>query len=381
MNDRATVGPGAAKVTSPLSKQGIFDCDIHPVLKKSADIRGYLSPAWHDYYDKYMHFVTTPYKDASAYPKSAPAVSRRDAWPPNGGGPGSDLAFMREQHLDPLNVECGILQPLFPMASRQRNVDFAAAMCAAVNDWQLAEWSSQEPRLKASIVIPQESGEASVAEIERWKDHLDFAQILLMPRTDEPLGRRRYWPIYEAANKYGIPVGIHGGGPSGRPSTAAGHPSFHIEDYQSQPAAMQALVSSLVLEGVFERFPDVKFVLIEAGIGWVPSIGWRLDKIWARQRSEVPHLTRRPSDYIKSNFWFTTQPIDEPEKPEQLRDVIDWVGWDRILFATDYPHWDSDDPRYAFKCRLSNAESDQIFRGNARGVYKRVFVPKEGRPS
>ena len=79
--------------------------------------------------------------------------------------------------------------------------------------------------------------------------------------------------------------------------------------------------------------------------------------------------TRKPSDYLKSNFWFTTQPVEEPEEPEHLRKLIDWIGWDRLLFATDYPHWDSDDPRYAFKCRMSEAERRAIFSGNAKAVY------------
>ena len=49
---------------------------------------------------------------------------------------------------------------------------------------------------------------------------------------------------------------------------------------------------------------------------------------------------------------------------------LDWIGWDRILFATDYPHWDFDDPRHAFPCRLSEAEKRAIFRGNAESIYK-----------
>ena len=54
---------------------------------------------------------------------------------------------------------------------------------------------------------------------------------------------------------------------------------------------------------------------------------------------------------------------------DSLRKLIDWIGWDRLLFATDYPHWDSDDPRYAFKCRMSDEEKRAIFAGNAKAVY------------
>jgi predicted TIM-barrel fold metal-dependent hydrolase len=50
--------------------------------------------------------------------------------------------------------------------------------------------------------------------------------------------------------------------------------------------------------------------------------------------------------------------------------VLSRIGWDRVLFATDYPHWDFDDPRYAFPCQLSGAERQAIFRGNAEAIYR-----------
>ena len=68
-------------------------------------------------------------------------------------------------------------------------------------------------------------------------------------------------------------------------------------------------------------------------------------------------------------MWFTSQPSDEPENPEDLRQIIDWLGWDRLLFATDYPHWDMDNPDFALRCRMSEAERRLIYNANARAVY------------
>lgn len=50
--------------------------------------------------------------------------------------------------------------------------------------------------------------------------------------------------------------------------------------------------------------------------------------------------------------------------------MFDWLGWDRILFATDYPHWDMDNPEAAFKLRMSEAERMMVFNANARAVYR-----------
>ena len=190
-------------------------------------------------------------------------------------------------------------------------------------------------------------------------------------RTDEPLGRRRYRPIFEAAVRNGLPVGIHFGGGSARnPLTASGWPSFYIEDHAAMALAFQSQVVSLVVEGVFERFPTLRVVLIEGGFAWLPSLMWRLDKHWARLADEVPHLTRPPSEYVREHLWVTTQPIEEPPDPRHLLAVFDGMGGtDRIMFSTDYPHWDFDDPDRAIRVKLPPAMRARILGGNALSLY------------
>ena len=163
---------------------------------------------------------------------------------------------------------------------------------------------------------------------------------------------------------------ISGGGYGGHAPTGGGWPSYYVEEHQSNAHTMAAQLTSLVLEGVPERFPNLKIVFIEGGFGWIPSATWRMDRHFEAFRSEVPHLKRRPSEYVKEHFWFTTQPIDEPDEGKHLRSLIEWVGADRLLFSSDYPHWDFDDPRYAFKTPLTETERRKIFNGNARALYK-----------
>ena len=141
---------------------------------------------------------------AYPYPKAQPQAARRDAWPPDGGLPGSDLDFMREQHLDLYGVDYGVMNPLSPTGQGEQNPEFSAAMALAANEWQLEHWNRREPRLKASVVVPYEDGEAARAEIKRRAGNRHFAHVLLLSRTSEPLGKRRYWPIYEAAVEAGL---------------------------------------------------------------------------------------------------------------------------------------------------------------------------------
>jgi uncharacterized protein len=197
----------------------------------------------------------------------------------------------------------------------------------------------------------------------------DFVQVLLLSRNVEPLGQRRYWPIYEAAEEAGLPIGVHAFGFGGNPITASGWPSFYIEEMVGHSQCQQTALASIVLEGVFERHKKLKMVMIEAGFGWAPSLAWRLDKCWQRLKSEVPHVKRPPSEYIGEHVYWTTQPMEDPERRDHLFEVIEWVGWDRLLFATDYPHWDYDDPSRVLPAGVSDANREAFYLNNALKLY------------
>ncbi|MBS0560649.1 MAG: amidohydrolase [Proteobacteria bacterium] len=354
--------------SGPASGLGIVDTDIHPYMKTPRDLDPFLPARWQQYLRQYDKFVCGPYATKGTYPRFSPNTCRRDAWPPGGGLPGSDVAFMREQHLDANNVAFGVLEPLLN-ANIARNLDAAAAFCTAMNDWQKEVFYRADNRLRASILVPQDDAEASVKEIERRAGDAAFAQVQLGSKTTEPLGRRRYWPIFAAAQANGLSIGLHIGGTQSSAPSAGGWPQFYMEDHHVLIHSMQNQAASLVLEGVFEAFPNLKVVLIEGGFAWGPTLGWRLDNHWRKMRDEVPALKRKPSEYMRTNLWFATQPVEEPENPEDLRHVFDWIGWDRIVYSSDYPHWDYDDPRAAWRIRLSEQEERMILRDNALAIY------------
>jgi hypothetical protein len=304
------------------------------------------------------------------YPKTAPRASRRDAWPDDGGLPGSDLALIRRQHLDQYGVEVGIMGPLGNSGHGEINLDLSLALTRAINDWQREVMAVPEPRLKASIVVPFEDAAASVQEIERLGADRHYAQVFFLSRSMEPLGSRRYWPIYEAAAAYDLPVGIHVFGAGGHPYTGTGWPSYYVEEGAGHSTSVQTAVTSLVMEGVFERVPKLKVVMVEGGFGWLPALTWRLDKLYEKMRDEVPHLQRRPSEVIRQHIWCTTQPMEEPESRAHLAETMAWIGWDRLLFASDYPHWDFDDPFRAFPASIGEDGKRRILAENGKAVYR-----------
>jgi predicted TIM-barrel fold metal-dependent hydrolase len=355
---------------TPKPKLAIVDCDIHPNMATEAVLYPFMEQRWVEHAKSFGGNNHQGLAATLQHPRFQPAVSRTDAWPPGGGPPGSDLEFLRSHHLDALGIAHGLLMLLRPTGCDERNLDYAAAVCAAANDWQREAWVKPEPRLHGGIMIPQEDPAAAVREIERCARTGGFVQVNMPPRALEPPGRRRYWPIYEAAVHHGFPIGLHVGGVPGHPSTGAGWPTYYLQEHHANMPGMQAVVSSFVFEGVFERLPELKIVLIEGGFTWSPALCWRMDRAWSRMRAEVPHLRRPPSEYVREHVWYTTQPIEEPSDSAHFAEIMDWLGHDRIMFSTDYPHWDFDDPRYAFRMRMPDETRAMIFGGNARALYR-----------
>jgi len=348
------------------TREAVIDCDIHNTIPDDKLLHPYLPARWRQHLDS---FGIGFYSQGAYYPRQHMNAARTDAWPP-GKIPGSDLDFLRAQLLDQWQIDYGLLNPLY-LAGEQVIPDYADALATALNEWLIHHWLDPEPRLRACVIVNYEDGESAAAEIERRATDSRFVQVLLPARTREPLGRRKYWKMYEAAERHGLPVGIHFGGAGGWPITGAGWPSFYFEDHCGMPQSIQSQVISLVFEGVFDRFPDLKVVLIEGGFAWLPPLMWRLDRSWRLLRDEVPHLKRAPSEYIRQHFWFTTQPVEEPGTPEHFRQLLDQLNMDdRILFSTDYPHWDFDSPEMAIPGSVPKELRRKIMSENARALYK-----------
>jgi predicted TIM-barrel fold metal-dependent hydrolase len=345
----------------------LVDCDVHNTAASPAVFAAYLPARWARHHERFglrvppeMAYYATPPRAASA---------RSDSWPREGGPPGSSLDFMREQLLDRWQITHAILNPAEEINFGMQLGEYAGALTRAINDWTAAEWLEPEPRLRSSLCVAYEEPDLAVAEIERLGSDPRFVQVLVNARTRDPLGRRKYWPIYEAAAAHGLPVAMHVGG-FGH-FTGTGWPSFYFEIHAGHAQCLQAQVISLVTEGVFERFPDLRMVMVEGGFGWLPPLMWRMDRAVARFAEEVPHLERLPSETIREHLFFTSQPIEEPEHDAflpQLLDQLDMSG--QIMFATDYPHWDFDAPDQALPRGIEPDLRQAILSENAMRLYR-----------
>jgi uncharacterized protein len=350
----------------------LIDADIHNRIHPSR-VQHYLPERWRRWY---TDLGTRP-NTSGGYTRPRAQASITNSWPP-GGFPGSDRDFMTRQLLDRWHHTYAILNPIDQANFASQPGEYGAALDRAINEWVAAEWLDEDPRYRGAISIPFEEPDLAVAEIERWAGDRRFVQLLLNNVSRHPFGNRRYWPIYEAAVAHDLPVAIHVAGNSGHPKSPAGWPSSYFEDHAGYVTAFLDHVISLVAEGVFDRFPGLKVVLMEGGFTWMPSLMWRLDRSYGLLRETLPPLQRLPSEYCRSHFWFTTQPIEEPEHPGDFLKMVRAIDMDdRYLFATDYPHWDFDAPDRAIPADVPPELRRGIFFANALALYKRL-PPVEG---
>jgi len=358
--------------------QGLIDCDVHPLITDMSKVRNRMSKRAARRLEVLGHIGGAAREPNRVLHPTGPL--RLDAMTPSGGLPGSDPEFTRHELLDPYGVTAAVLVPVQAAAVLPWGDEVAVGeYLAGLNDTLIEEWLSADTRYKLAISVSPHDAKSAVREVERLADVPGVVAINI-PLAEVHPGRPALHDLYAAAEELELPVLMHPTGGEGNlldaPNFAGGlvrtYPEHHIMLAQSG----QAAVAGFVLGGVFERFPRLKLVFAEFGFSWVPSLMWRLDANWERTGgAEVTGLTRPPSEMIKDQVRFTTQPLDEPADRRQLDAVFDAVEAGRtLLFSSDYPHWDADDPLVIFNKRLPEPLRERIAWGSAVETFGRLDV-------
>jgi hypothetical protein len=176
--------------------------------------------------------------------------------------------------------------------------------------------------------------------------------------------------MFEACEALGLVLGVHPSPPAGHTITGAGWPSFYFEDHSGFPQAVPTHVASLICEGALDRFPGLRIVMIESGWSYAPWLRARLDGTWRVMRDEIVEVERPPSEYLREHFWFTTQPAEEPEQQAWLAGLLENCGLDdRLMYSSDYPHWDFDAPEEAIPVAVDPGLRRKFLFENACALY------------
>lgn len=348
-----TVTAQADRAASPLGADeprmvavSRVDCDVHPVSVDPNEIGQFLPERW-----RYLQkgWAKLPYRgdviNDGRRIDSDPRLYGLE------GVSGSNPKVVYEQLLREARIDFAILiyhtTPVLP------NADADAARCSAINQFLADIWLGDEydplHRYRGSIRLPMQNPTAALRELERWGDDPRFVQALAVNGYSPAFGHAMYEPIWRALAERNMPVAMHASTEPLAQMTPVGPPTYFFEWHALvYPHAYAAHVASLVCNGVFERNPQLKLVLVEGGISWSSALSCHLDNNWRHLRAEVPDLSLAPSEYIRRSVLFTTQPVEEPSEPTALLAMYQAIGAEkRVMFSTDYPHWDYDDPEHA----------------------------------
>jgi len=215
-------------------------------------------------------------------------------------------------------------------------------------------------RFRAFATLPLNDPEASAMELERALTHLGLAGAMLFSNVNgEGLAERRFWPIYEAADGLGAVLYIHPTHPLGVEAMT----EYWLMPLVGFPFDTTLAAARLVFAGVPERFPRIRWILSHLG-GAIPYLAERLDRGFRAFEECRRYISRPPSDYLKTEFYYDTVNFDIGA----LRLALDFAGPDHVLAGSDFPHQIGSIPSMISSIRglgLSQAQSAAILGGNA----------------
>jgi len=344
----------------------LIDTDIHNDLPSIQELKPFLASKWHPWLERGGPQMAARYYANQGSGRMDDAVREED------GLCAGDPDWVIQQLLTKYRIDLGVLTGSIAGWSIQHDPRVFAALASAYNEWTLNKWVRPYECFKGSIYAAAQYPELAGHEIHRLGDDPGMVQVLMASAARIPYGNPIYWPIYRAAVEYDLPVAIHVGAEGtgiANPPTGVGYPTTYIEFHTDHAQTMMAHCVSMVTEGVFEEFPTLKFAFIEGGVTWAPYVMGRLDRLYSALKAETPYLKKLPSEYILSNCYWSTQPIEEPDDAGELLTMLRIMHAEKtVVFASDYPHWDFDNPLTAFKFFPQDLKR-RIFVDNAIEMY------------
>jgi predicted TIM-barrel fold metal-dependent hydrolase len=267
--------------------------------------------------------------------------------------------------LDGLEISGTVIYPTAGLGfGFSRDPRWATSLATAYNDFTFRNFKEVSSRLNYVALLPLQDPQAAARELRRAVEERGAVGGLL-PAVGLrlPYGDAAYDSVYREAESLGVPLAVHGA-----PRQSLGFD--HIEDSDqafvlSHPLSLIIQFTNMVFEQVFERFPRLKVVFLEAGVGWAPYIIERIDRRTARRGRRL--ATEQVRDHP---IYFQA----ELEERQVLLAAIDGIGADRLIYASDYPHErldDITDALHGFLQRddVSQEAKQKILCDNVKALY------------
>ncbi len=285
-------------------------------------------------------------------------------------------AAARARMFESWQVDIGVALPTISILPfPPDDLELANAYCRAYNNWQ-NDFRNDLPEQTVSIAILNwHDVDAAAAELDRCLK-MGFGGVFAPPDVidDRRPGNSHFDPIWQRCEAADIPAVLHvvvrfQGGAVPYAAWSATSPGAVFTFGLSATGQLQPALASMILDGLFERFPRLKIINVEAGCGWAAHFMDRLDEKyqWFGPISPAP-LKMKPSDYVRQNCYF----VAEPEE-RTIGAMLELVGDDRILWGSDFPHVDANiEAPNLIRSAIAGLSTEQqvaVLGGNAAKVY------------
>lgn len=272
--------------------------------------------------------------------------------------------------MDTEGIDVQVIYPTSLSINADPDAAWAADWARAYNDWLSDFCATDRSRLKGVATIALHDVDVAIKEVRRAVEHKGHVAVMMPTNVmDRDIGREEFWPFYAEVERLGIPLAVHGG--INASTRVHGRFDKFISIHTlSFPFECMLALTGLIFAGVTEKFPKMKIAVLEGCVGWLPFLMDRMDEEWEKQGwRDTPLLKRKPSEVLASkNFWYSIE-IEESTVPY----IIERIGADRLLWASDYPHWDTSWPHsvqhFLSRTDISDADKRTILGDSPARLY------------
>lgn len=252
----------------------------------------------------------------------------------------------------------------------------AEEIIRAINTWTAEAWLARDERLHGLILVSGSLPEVAAQEIRRFARNDRMVGVAIGANAlNLTFGHPVYHPIFEAAAEEGLPVVIQTGSDLAAnlltPPIAGGQSSSYGEYKTLNTQSHMSHVAAMILQGLFEKYADLRVLLVGGGLTWVPGEIWRLDYAYRFNHQSTPWLRRLPSAYFKESIRVSTYEMERSLSNDALAAVLSAAPWMRssLVYTSGFPNRDCLAPDDVAS-RLPVDWVDDVVRNNALDLFR-----------
>lgn len=288
--------------------------------------------------------------------------------------------------IDDIGVDTVIVSPGFQRPQSMFLQTLLNATCSAYNDYLINEVLPVSPRIKCEIMVNHRNPVEGAKEIRRVGATKGFVSVYTeFGGNYEPLGSSKHDPIFEAAAEHNLVVTSHVGAfwQQFTPLHQGARTWTELFGIASCGISM-SYIASMIMQGLFDKWPDLRIILKEGGFWWMPEFQARSDDFYLNHPGDIQlterkleagekFLSKMPSEYFESNIRFASQPMCVPKNMQHFKLLMDMCkGEDMLLYSSDWPHATFDPLNWVFETPISEEGRKKILADNAKAWFRRL---------